>query len=257
MLCAASLLFFLLYLYLHAPELARQKRRLFIKYALSSLCAGLLGCFIWLPSLLGISGGRLDQTSITQFTFNENMPFLEMGAKLFTGANNTDELVNGLPNLYVGILPLALAILFFLSKKTDGRKKRAAGVALGFYLLCLFIVAFNLVMHGGTVTNWFNYRYSFVFSFLLLLIAAEAWQHLDSYTFEDCKHCFFILLGFAVLVFSKRYGFVSGGAVVLDLGLLLLMYLAFRMHRGDAEKNPQRVFERLILLLCSFQLLLN
>ena len=187
MLCTASVVLFLLLLWLDRQKSAGEKRKLFFRYALSSVLGGLMGAVIWLPSLLGISGGRLNQTNITNFSFQENMPLLEIGAKLFTGANNGDELINGLPNIYVGILPVALVILFFMNKRIDKRKKTAAGLALGFYLLSFYIIAFNMLMHGGTVTNWFNYRDSFVFSFLLLLIAGYEWQFVETITFEDCK----------------------------------------------------------------------
>ena len=257
MLCAASLLVFCLAVWLYRDELQGRLRRVVFRYALSSICAGLLGAAIWLPSLLGISGGRLDQTTISDFSFNENMPLLEIGAKLFTGANDKAELINGLPNIYVGILPVALVILFFLNREIDRRKKTAAGLALGFYLIAFYIVAFNMLMHGGTVTNWFNFRYSFVFSFLLLLIAAEAWKHLDTITLADCKKCGVILLAGCVLIFSRRYDFVKGGEVLLDLALLLLMFGAFVMHRRDPEKNPRRVLELMLLVITSVQLMLN
>ena len=165
MICVASVLLFVLYLWLYKDSVAGQKKTLFIRYALASLCGGLLAATVWLPALLGISGGRLNQTQITDFSFMENMPLLEVGAKLFTGANNRDELINGLPNIYIGILPLALVVLYFLNKEINRRRKTAAGFALGFYLLSFYIVAFNMLMHGGTTTNWFNYRYSFIISF--------------------------------------------------------------------------------------------
>ena len=257
MLCVASALLFLLSLWLYKDELQGKRRGLVFKYTLSSLCAGLLGAAIWLPSILGISGGRLNQTKITDFTISETMPFLEIGSKLFTGANSTDELVNGRPNIYVGILPLALLILFFLNKKIEVRRKQAAGIALGFYLLSFSIIGFNMVMHGGTVTNWFNFRDSFILSFLILLIAAYEWQYIKTIPFHDCKTCFFILLGVIILVFSKVYGFVSGGMVVFDLALLVLIFLAFRMYRSDEDKNPQRVFELIVMLICAFQLTVN
>ena len=257
MICVASVLFFGLYLWLYKDQLTGQMRTLFSRFALASLCGGLLAAVVWLPSLLGISGGRLDQTKITEFSFRENMPLLEIGAKLYTGANNGEELANGLPNIYVGIVPLALAVLFFLNKKINRRIKTAAGAALAFYLLSFYIIALNMLMHGGTTTNWFNYRYSFIFSFLLLLIAAEQWQYLDAITPEDCKKCGIIMAAATVLIFSKRYNFVSGGAVLLDYALLLLVFGAFYMYRRDSEKNPRQIFEQIVLLIVSVQLMLN
>ena len=257
MICVASVLLLSLYLWLCKNELVGQKKSLFLRYALASLLGGLLAAAIWLPSLLGIKGGRLDQTQITDFSFAERFPLLEFGAKLFTGANDANELVNGRPNIYVGILPIAVVVLFFLNKEISQRRKTAVGFALGFYLLSSYIIAFDMLMHGGTTTNWFNFRYSYIFSFFLLLVAAEEWQYLDRISLADCKKCGVIMLVAIVLIFSKQYGFVHGGEVVLDFTILLIMFGAFYLYRQNPEKNPKKIFESLILLIVSFQLMLN
>jgi len=256
MLCAASLLIFSAFYTADYPKL-KNRKQIAVTYIVSSLLAGGLSSIVWLPALLSMRGGRLDQSVAYAISFSENMPFLDMAAKLFTGANTTAELSNGLPNIFVGILPLALVILFFMNRKTDRRRKNAAGFLLVVYLLSFYIRVFNLIMHGGTVTNWFNYRDSFVFSFLLLMIAAEQWQHLEEVPKEHFKRTGIFLLIGVLIVFSKSFEFVVGGAVLLDLLLLILMYLAWRMHRKDPVKNPKRIFAMLALVLVSLNLFLN
>ena len=256
-LCVASVLFFFTNLWLHADELRGRKLRIFVHYAIASILGGLLPIAFWLSGFLSLRGGRLEQTKLADFSFWENMPFLEIGAKLFTGANSTAELVNGLPNVYVGILPLALAVLFFLCGKIGKRKKAAAGFLLGFYLLSFWFSALNMLMHGGTTTNWFNYRYSYVFSFLLLLLAAETWQKLDELTGADMKRCLIGMLLAAAVIFTKKYEFVKGGAVLLDFVLLLLIFLAWRIHKKRPEANPRKLFEIIALVLVCVNLFLN
>jgi len=254
-LCVVSVLFFFVGLWLHKDEV--RKGRLFLRYALSSLFAGLLACALWLPGFLSLRGGRLDQTSIADFSFWENMPLLQIGAKLFTGANTTNELVNGLPNIFVGILPLALVVLFFQSRKEDGRKKGAAGFLLIIYLISFWIVAFNMLMHGGTTTNWFNYRYSYVFSFLLLLTAADYWQRIDSVSIDAIKRCLILMVCATILIFYQRYEFVKGGAVLLDFALLALIFLAWRMRKRRPEANPKLLFDIITLIVVCINLFLN
>ena len=255
--CVASVFFFAAGLLFGGDEVKGKRGRLFLTYALASLCGGLLAAFLWLPGFLSLRGGRLDQTGLADFSFGENMPFLEMGAKLFTGANSTSELVNGLPNTFVGILPVALAVLFFLSRKIDRRKKAAAALLLGVYLLSFWIVAFNMLMHGGTTTNWFNYRDSYVVSFLLLLMAAELWQRLEEVPERDMKRCLVGMLEVTAVVLSKQYEFLKGGLVLMDFCLLLLVWLAWRMHRKRPEVNPKKLFELIALLLVCVNLLMN
>lgn len=254
-LCVASVLFFFAELWLCGETVRRG--RLFLRYAVSSILGGLLACALWLPGFLSLQGGRLEQTSITDFSFWENMPFLQIGAKLFTGANNTSELVNGLPNIFVGILPLALVILYFINVDIDSRRKRAAGFLLGFYLISFWIVAINMLMHGGTTTNWFNYRYSYVFSFLLLLAAAEMWQRIEAVPHEDLKRCGIILALLTILVFYQKYGFVKGGAAILDLALLSIIFGCYLIRIRRPKANPRRLFDIITLLVVCINLFLN
>ncbi len=256
MLCAASVLIFTVFM-IADREFIADKRSVTVRYIFSSLFAGALSVVIWLPALLSMRGGRLDQGVSGAVTFRENMPFLDIFAKLFTGANTTSELSNGLPNIFVGILPVALAVLFFMNRKITKQRKTAAAILLVAYLLSFYIPVFNIAMHGGTVTNWFNYRDSFVFSFLLLMIAAAEWQYITEEPEENLRRAAVFLVVWVLIVFSKRYEFVTGSMVLMDCALLMLMFLAYRMHRKDPGKNPKNTFEAVVLLLVCLNLFLN
>lgn len=238
-------------------ESPHSKRRTMATFIVATIIAGLLSAVVWLPAILSLRGGRLDQNSLTDFSFKENMPILDMVAKLFTGANTKSELKDGLPNIFVGILPVALTTLFFVSTHTSRKRKTAAGVLLGIYLVSFYIVAFDMVMHGGTETNWFNHRYSFVFSFLLLYIAADQWSRLGTATKEEIRRMLVILCIVVLIVFSKSFEFVMGGEILLDFALLGIMAVMVNMHRKNPQKNPQRILEAVILVLVSINLMLN
>ena len=257
-LCVASFIFLIAYLYAAGDTVKGKRKKLFFTWLGSSVVAGLLSSFFWLPAIKAFTGGgRIDQTGISEYTFSENMPFIRIFSKLFSGANSTSEMVNGLPNIFCGILVVALVILFFMNKKIDSKRKRAASVVLGFYLLTFCSTALTLLMHGGTHTNWFPYRYSYVFSFILIALAAEEFGHLDDVTVKDTKKCGAILLISAILVFGTSYEFITGGAVVLDLLLLFVMWIGFYMYKTKPEKAPKRVLSMLLLLLVSINLYAN
>lgn len=256
MLCVASFLMSAICFVTNRNALENRKS-IAIKYILSSLLAGTLSAFVWLPALLSLRGGRLDQSIVHAISFKENMPFLDMASKLFIGANSTAELQDGLPNIFVGLLPVALVILFFISKQNSRRKKTVAAFLLGFYLLSFYVSVLNILMHGGTVTNWFNYRDSFVFAFLLLLVAAEEWQHITEEPKQNLKHTAIILVIATLLVFSKQFPHVTGGEMLLDFAILAVMVLAYRMHKRNPEKNPRRVLSMVVLLLVCLELFLN
>ena len=257
-LCVFSVILFCVYLCLHWEELAGKVKTLFARWALSSLLAGLLGAVVWLPTLKAYSGGgRLNQTGLAEYTFSENMPFIQIFSKLFSGANSANELVIGLPNIFCGILVVALVILFFMDKKIGERYKKAAALVLAIYLLSFYIPAFTLLMHGGTHTNWFPYRYSYVFSFLLIMLAVEEFEHLDEITLADTRRCGTALLIGVILIFSTRYEFVTGGAVLLDLALLLLMWLGFYLYKTKPEVTPKSTLALFLLLIVCGNLYAN
>ena len=256
-LCIASALLFFVYMWMKKDELRGKRLSILLHYGISSVCAGLIPIVVWLPAIKGISGGRLDQTKLTDFSFWEKMPFVEIFSKLFTGANTTSQLVNGLPNIFVGLLPVALVVLFFINKKISHRMKVAAGVTLVFYLLGFYIIFFDMLLHAGTTTNWFNFRYSYIFSFLLLMIASYEWQYVDELSFSLFKKIFLGMIMAALIVFSKHYEYVMGSEVLLDFILLMVIYFAYRLYRLKPEINPKKTFEVVTIVIVSFSLFLN
>lgn len=257
-LCVASVLFLLAYVYVQREALRGGMKALFCKYTVSSLIAGLLAAPMWLPALKAFSGGgRLDQTKLAEYSFRENMPFIRMFSKLFSGANSTNELVVGMPNIFCGILVVALVILFFMDKGINIRRKRASAVVLGVYLVSFFIPTFTLLMHGGTHTNWFPYRYSYVFSFFMIALAAEEFQNLDAISLKDAKRCGAIMLVAALVVFSTTYEFVTGGAVLLDFALLLVMWVGFWFYKTRPERASYRVLCLFLLFIVCGNLYAN
>lgn len=262
MLCVFSLLYFLVLFFTTREE--RQEavpvisdRSLLLRYGVSSLLGGLLCAVIHLPILLSFVEGRLTQVDYTDFEFVENMPLLQIGAKLFTGANSISEQVNGLPNIFCTLLPVALCLLFFLDDKNAPRKKVGYFVLLLVYLLSFYIRTFSSVFQMFSHTNWFNYRYSFVFTFLLLLIAAEEFEHITDIAPETVKKCLVIMALATVLIFAQRYEFVSGAMALVDWALLLAIFGALSFHKNAPERASYRAFALLVLLCCSLQLYMN
>ncbi|MBQ7474626.1 MAG: YfhO family protein [Clostridia bacterium] len=258
MLCVFSVIIFLTHLYVNGALLKGRRLHLFLKWGGASVIAGLLAAPMWLPALKAFTGGgRMDQTTLTEYIFAEKSSFVSIFSKLFSGSVTHSEMINGLPNIFCGILTVALVVLFFMNRSVGAKKKRAAGVVLAFYLLTFFIPAFTILMHGGTHTNWFPYRYSFVFSFFLIALAAEEFGYIDSLTAKDLKKCGAVILVSTIVVFSTKYEFVTGGAVVLDLFLLLLMALGFRFYKKRPDKAPLRTFSMLLIILVSINLYAN
>lgn len=90
----------------------------------------------------------------------------------------------GLPNIYCGVGTLLLAFLFLLSRDVKVRDKICAVLLLIFFMLSFIIRQLDYIWHGFHFTNMIPYRFSFLFSFVLLYMAYRAWiirHKFDSY----------------------------------------------------------------------------
>ncbi|MBQ9415375.1 MAG: YfhO family protein [Clostridia bacterium] len=102
----------------------------------------------------------------------------ELLVKFFPGTYDTVEPA-GLPFVYCGVLTLMLIPVYFLHSKSTHREK------IGYALLCLILLfsftisSADIFWHGFQKPNWLNYRYAFLLTFLLLVMAFKAYNALE------------------------------------------------------------------------------
>ncbi len=87
----------------------------------------------------------------------------------------------GLPNLYCGVFPVALGFLFLLSGKVKFRDKLCSILLLTFFGLSFILRQLDYIWHGFHFTNQIPYRFSFLYSFVVLYMAYRAWLLRHSY----------------------------------------------------------------------------
>ena len=81
----------------------------------------------------------------------------------------------GLPNLYCGILSVFLMFLYLLAKNIRLRDKVCTVGLLVFFNLSFIIRQLDYIWHGFHFTNMIPYRFSFLYSFVVLYMAYRAW----------------------------------------------------------------------------------
>lgn len=257
-LCLVSVLFFVYFMILQGKTLdGKEKRRRTISFLISSLLAGGMTSFVWLPTVLSLVEGRAKQISLDDFAFTERFPLLSTAARLFSGAHSINELIDGVPAVFCGILVLALVVLFFMNKEISRREKAAALFLVAAFILSFQITTFSSVFQMFSRPNWFAFRYSFAFSFVLILIATKQFQYLDQISLRDTLRAGAILALFAVIVFHTEYEFVNGSAAVLDFALLAVMWAGFYLYKKKPETTSRQTLSLLLLLMVSINLYAN
>lgn len=85
----------------------------------------------------------------------------------------------GLPNIYSGMLIVMLGI-FYVLDKTIGIKEKAWNIGfLTFIFFSFNINVLNFIWHGFHFPNQLPYRYTFVVSFVIIIMAYKAYQNIE------------------------------------------------------------------------------
>ena len=81
----------------------------------------------------------------------------------------------GLPNVYCGISSILLMFLYLLARDIKLRDKLCAVFLLLFFNVSFIIRQLDYIWHGFHFTNMIPYRFSFLYSFVVLYMAYRAW----------------------------------------------------------------------------------
>ncbi len=111
-----------------------------------------------------------NEFSNPNFALTVRFDLLDFMTKFFPGSYDTVR-PEGLPFVYCGVLTLFCVPLFFLSKRFSAREKVFAAGLISFFILSFSINTLDMVWHGFQKPNWLNYRYSFMFCFILVVLA--------------------------------------------------------------------------------------
>lgn len=211
----------------------------------SVLGIGMAG-FILLPvfKLYGYSltmGSRETLSSV--YTVN---PIRTIGGLFFGRTDFFNE--TSLPKIYSGLPAIILAPAFFLASGIKKREKIWTAIFLAFVFLCFHISALNYVWHGFDAVSFFPFRYSFVFSFLLLVISVRAMP--SAKVLLAGKKTFFFIYVIAVMVvciisfaLTDHPGDRSRILLMAAANLVFILSYAYYL----TKESPSRVF---LVLLC-------
>ncbi len=227
MLCIASVLFSLARLVLHTGVL-RQRCRLLGRYVFASCAGGLTSAFIWLPAFLSISKGRT-QFDSSFFYFRLNFNPLQLLSKLVAGAGGPQQVEYGLPHIFCGTVILFLALVFFVSKKVPVKVRLVALCAVAVLTLSFLLRPADVAWHGFSPNNSFNYRYAFIWSYLVIMIARYALSMKLTESIGSCLIAAVPLAAVYALLMILDYDHVPALGIGLGACVLLALLLTVRL----------------------------
>ena len=148
----------------------------------------------------------------------------------------------GLPNLYCGIGTLIFAFLFLTSGKVKLRDKLCSVFLLLFFALSFIIRQLDYIWHGFHFPNMIPYRFSFLYSFVLLYMAYRAYLLRNQFDLFQVAAAALMTIG--VMICANKFTdsiFVSYNATFLLLYLTVLIYakLPVKTTGSDEPEVPQ------------------
>lgn len=152
-----------------------------------------------------------------------------------------------LPNVYSGILTLLCVPLYLFCSKISVREKIAHVCLLGILYFSFSINYLNFFWHGMHFPNDLPYRFSFMYTFVLLIMAYKALTHIRSFSAKQIVAVGVGVVAFIILVEKITSKNVTDASLLLSLifaiGYVCILYL-FRSGKAAASAIS-------ILLLCT------
>ena len=139
----------------------------------------------------------------------------------------------GLPNLYCGVFANVFAFLFLFSKNIRVRDKICAVALLIFFNVSFIIRQLDYIWHGFHFTNMIPYRFSFLYSFVLLYMAYRAYLEREQFRLWQVILAGVLAIG---LVFCSDSRFDT--LYLAYNGALLLLYLFIMVYPLLVRKAP-------------------
>ena len=176
----------------------------------------------------------------------------------------------GLPNLYCGLFANAFGILFFFHRNIRIRDKICCLLLLAFFNVSFIIRQLDYIWHGFHFTNMIPYRFSFLYSFVLLYMAYRAYLLKEDFKVWQIIAAGVLAIGLAACSDSRldtMYLAYNGAFLLLYLFVLLYPHLFKRPSVLEDEEevadNPQTNMlhtsqcKSILLIVIALELVLN
>lgn len=235
MVCLFMVLYFLCYMarYEHPLE---ERRRGFGRFVIGSVLGGGLVMFLLIPVYVSLGNTSAAGGSLPDIAANFKI-FDLLGRHLFETSPTIRS--GNLPNIYCGVLAFFLLPIYATMKTIPLRRRLAYLGLYGIMAASLVINQFNLIWHGLHTPNDLPYRFSFLYSFVLLLIAYEVLMHLRDISTKQIGGSVAGVILYLILlerIGDDKYSFTSIYASLL----LVLIYAGIIMlasHRRIALRS--------------------
>jgi len=147
-------------------------KQILLRFFGGAACALGLTAWLWLPTLLAMFNGKFSGANVDYDGLLACDPLALLG-QLRPG--RYESITYGAPPyIFCGTAALILAAVYFFLRRFPRRERLANGALLAAVAASLLLSPLDKIWHLLQRPNWFPFRYSFVFSFVVVYLAVQA-----------------------------------------------------------------------------------
>lgn len=223
--------------------------RTFVRFALCTLFAIGVAAFSLYSAYYSLQFGKSTFANSPSFALKLNFDLLDFFVKLLPGSYDSVR-PTGLPMIYCGLLALISLPLFYTSKHITTRHKAAATFVLVVLFFSMILNPVDLAWHGFSSPNWLNHRYSYVFSFFLVVLAADTFNGLKKIKRSYIGITISVLIAMVVIIGkldivfpqdSKSNPLDDAGCILLTVALAIVYLAVFMFIKKNGFKKTALV----------------
>lgn len=244
--CIASLIYYTYQSYLKENKIKKEEIIYCIKYILISvLTAGI----ILIPSIFSLMQGKANGM-LGEFVPNQKFALLDLITRFYIGTFKNSDILGTLPNVYISVMMTFLTIYYFLNKNIKKQEKQASLILIGVFTLGFVFSPINTIWHTFKNPVGFPFRYSFMFDFILLIIAYKSLLNIKEIDKNIIKkfllYALILTLLIDKLLYAKTMYYKIIGTLVLMTIYIIYLY-----------KNKNKEISKLIILLITIEMAIN
>ena len=219
----------------------------------SSLIAGGLSGYLLIPVVLSLMTGKASLKNLSDGIYVTESIFSTL-SKTIIGSYDYNQILSGPANIFCGVIITVFLLLYFINEKIGLRAKLLSAVFIFILFLSFTINIFELLWHGFNYPVGFEYRNSFLFCFLIIILAYEAWINIDNIKIKDIIISLFICLALDIVILLQRYSHVSVKKIAISFLFVLIYSFIFILFRKVSLKRSVINFLCIIIVICELSL---
>lgn len=244
--CIASLIYYIYQSYLKENKINKKEIIYCIKYILISvLTAGI----ILIPSIFSLMQGKANGI-LGEFVPNQKFALLDLITRFYIGTFKNSDILGTLPNVYISVMMTFLVIYYFFNKNINKKEKNASLILIGIFALGFVFSPINTIWHTFKNPVGFPFRNSFMFDFILLIIAYKSLINLKEIDKKFIKK-FLLYALITTLLIDKLLYTKSMYYKIIGTFTLMTLYIIY------LNKNKNKELSKLIIALIAIEMTIN